>query len=74
MNRPGFFILNTQRFGDYILSPFSGETYSGPIDRASPYFRTGTEIGTSSIEWAKLSRFHLKAETQFSLRNEVRFK
>jgi hypothetical protein len=31
------------------------------------------EIGTSSIEWAQLSRFNLKAETESSLRNVVCF-
>jgi hypothetical protein len=29
------------------------------------------EIGTSSIDWAQLSRFHLKTETESSLRNAV---
>jgi hypothetical protein len=29
------------------------------------------EIGTSSIDWAQLSRFHLKTETESSLRNVV---
>jgi hypothetical protein len=29
------------------------------------------EIGTSSIDWAKLSRFYLKTETETSLRNVV---
>jgi hypothetical protein len=27
------------------------------------------EIGTSSIKWAQLSRFYLKTETEFGLRN-----
>jgi hypothetical protein len=31
----------------------------------------GPEIGTSSIERAQLSRFHLKTETESSLRNVV---
>jgi hypothetical protein len=29
----------------------------------------GPEIGTSSIDWAQLSRFHLKMETESSLQN-----
>jgi hypothetical protein len=29
------------------------------------------EIGTSSIDWAQLSRFYLKTETESSLRNAV---
>jgi hypothetical protein len=29
------------------------------------------EIGTSSIDWAQLSRFYLKTETESSLRNVV---
>jgi hypothetical protein len=32
------------------------------------------EIGASSIDWAQLSRLHLKAETESSLRNVVGFK
>jgi hypothetical protein len=31
----------------------------------------GPEIGTSSIDWTQLSRFFLKTETEFSLRNVV---
>jgi hypothetical protein len=27
------------------------------------------ETGTSSVDWAQLSRFHLKTETESSLRN-----
>jgi hypothetical protein len=29
------------------------------------------EIGTSSIDWAQLSKFYLKTETESSLRNVV---
>jgi hypothetical protein len=29
------------------------------------------EIGTSSIDWAQLRRFHLKMEIESSLRNTV---
>jgi hypothetical protein len=29
------------------------------------------EMGTSSIDWAQLSRFHLKTETECSFRNVV---
>jgi hypothetical protein len=32
------------------------------------------EIGTSSVDWAQLSRFHLKTETESSFRNVVCFK
>jgi hypothetical protein len=32
------------------------------------------EIGTSSIDWAQLSRFYLKTETEYSLRNVVLWK
>jgi hypothetical protein len=56
-----FLLKNPQRFGDWIMSPSSGGTYSGP------------EIGTSSIDWAQLSRCHLKTETESSLRNVVGF-
>jgi hypothetical protein len=31
----------------------------------------GPETGTSSIDWAQLSSFHLKTETESSLRNDV---
>jgi hypothetical protein len=31
------------------------------------------EIGTNSIDWAQLSRFHLKMETECSLRDVVCF-
>jgi hypothetical protein len=31
----------------------------------------GPEIGTGYIDWAQLSRFHLKTETESSLRNVV---
>jgi hypothetical protein len=34
------FYLKSQHSGEWILSPSSGETYSDPIDRASPYLRT----------------------------------
>jgi hypothetical protein len=43
-------------------------TQLGPIDKASP---SGPEIGTSSIAWTQLRRFHLQAETESSLRNVV---
>jgi hypothetical protein len=33
-----------------------------------------SDIGTSSIVWAKLIRFHLKMEIDSSLRNDVHFK
>jgi hypothetical protein len=39
-------------------------TKLGPIDRASPYL-------PSSIDWAQLSRYYLKTETESSLRNIV---
>jgi hypothetical protein len=52
------FIFKTQRFGDWILSPSSDKT-------------AGPEIGTSSIDWAQLSRFYLKTEIESSLRNVV---
>jgi hypothetical protein len=32
---------------------------------------SGPEIGTCSIDWAQLSRFYLKTETESSLRNVV---
>jgi hypothetical protein len=41
----------------------------GPIDRD---LRTkDREIGTNSIDWAQLSRFYLKTETESSIRNAV---
>jgi hypothetical protein len=35
------------------------------------YLNTVLFIGTSSIDWAQLSRFYLKTETESSLRNVV---
>jgi hypothetical protein len=32
------------------------------------------EIGTGSIDWAQLSTFHMKTETESALRNVVCFK
>jgi hypothetical protein len=60
--------VTTQRFGDWILSLSlsSCKTYS-----VGPNLRFGLEIRTSSIEWAQLSRFYLKTETEPSLRNVV---
>jgi hypothetical protein len=37
-------------------------THLGPINGASPCLQRGKEIGTSSINWAQLSRFHLKTD------------
>jgi hypothetical protein len=54
-------LFKTQRFGDWILSPFSGGTYSV----------SGVETMTSSVCWAQLSKFHLKTEIECSLRNVV---
>jgi hypothetical protein len=45
-------------FEDFILSPSSAGTYSG-----------GPVTETRSICWAQLSKFHLKTETESSLRN-----
>jgi hypothetical protein len=39
-----------------------------------PYLLTCPEMWTSSIDWGQLSRFHMKTETQPSLRNVVCFK
>jgi hypothetical protein len=53
--------FKTQRVGGWTL----------PLSSGSPYLRSGPEIGTSSIDWAQLSRFYLKTETESSLRNVV---
>jgi hypothetical protein len=58
LKSPSCLFFKTQRFGDWILSPSSGETYSG----------------TSSVDWAQMSRFYLKTETESSLRNVVFWK
>jgi hypothetical protein len=52
---PPCLYYKTHRFIDWILSPSSGKTYI-----------IGPEIGTSFIDWAQLSRFHLKTETESS--------
>jgi hypothetical protein len=51
-----------QRFGDWILPRFQ----VGPSS-----YLLGQEIGTSSIDWAQLSKFHLKTETESNLRSVV---
>jgi hypothetical protein len=42
LKTPSCFFFKTERFGDRILSPSSGKTYSqlSPIDRGSSYLRT----------------------------------
>jgi hypothetical protein len=35
------------------------------------FWHWGPEIGASSIDWAQLSNFHLKMETESSLQNTV---
>jgi hypothetical protein len=57
------FLFKTQRYRDWILTPFSGKTYS--VGHLSP------EIETTSSDWAQLSKFYLKTETESSLRNVV---
>jgi hypothetical protein len=48
-------------------------TQLGPIDAARPYLRTvsGPEAKISYVDWNHLNRFHLKTETESSLRNAV---
>jgi hypothetical protein len=48
-------------------------TQLGRIYRSSPYLLSYSETGTCSIDWANLSRFHLKTETESALHN-VTFK
>jgi hypothetical protein len=55
-------LIKTQRFGDWILSPSSGATYS--VGR-------NPELGTSFIDWVQLNRYHLKTETESRIRNDV---
>jgi hypothetical protein len=53
-------LFKTWRLGDWILSPPSSGTFSvGPLE---------LETETSSIYLAELSGFHLKTETESSLR------
>jgi hypothetical protein len=51
LSKNRYLFFKTQRFGDWILSP----SFLSP------------EIGTSSINWAQLSRFYLKTEIESSL-------
>jgi hypothetical protein len=46
------------------------------FDLCTPYWswHSCPEIGSSSIDWAQLSRFYLKTETESSLRNVVFWK
>jgi hypothetical protein len=63
------FIWNTQLFGDGFCLRLQVEPIQlGPIGRAV------AEIGTRSLDWAQLSRFHLKTEAESSLRNAMCFK
>jgi hypothetical protein len=42
LKTPSCLFFKTQRFGDWILSPSSGKTYSdGPNDKVNPYPRSG---------------------------------
>jgi hypothetical protein len=73
------FLFEIQRFGDWILSPPSGKSLllSWVQSIEQHQHKTGCwcpEIGTSSIDWAQLSRFHLKGETDSSFRKLVCFK
>jgi hypothetical protein len=54
--------LKTECFGDWILSPPSGKTYS---------FGPNPKIGAGCIDWFQLSRFYLKTETESGLWNVV---
>jgi hypothetical protein len=58
IHRPVFYLK--QRFEDWILSPYSGRTYSvrSPVSQ---------ETATSSIYGTQLSRFQLNMETERSL-------
>jgi hypothetical protein len=42
-----------------------------PPTLSSFHVKHVSEIGTSSVNWAQLSRFHLKTETESSLQNVV---
>jgi hypothetical protein len=53
-------LFKTQGLGDWILRPYSSRTYSDATNR--------TERETSSIYWAKLSRYHLKTEREQAVR------
>jgi hypothetical protein len=55
----------TQHFGNWILSPSSGGTWA-KLTELVPVVRR-QEL--SSVDWAQLSRYHLKTETESSLRN-----
>jgi hypothetical protein len=63
LKTPPCLYFKTRRFGDWIISPSSGETYS--VELLYP------EIGISSIDLAQLSRFYLKTETESNIRNIV---
>jgi hypothetical protein len=54
------FVWNTQRFGDWILSPSSGGTLSVGLNQFSQYL---------SPNLAQLSRLNQEMQTEFSLRD-----
>jgi hypothetical protein len=60
-------LLKTQRFRDWIPSPFSGGTYSVGSNRQSYSISVYPLLG--SIYWAQLNRCNLKTETGCSLQN-----
>jgi hypothetical protein len=49
-----------------VLFVFQNTTF-----RRLDFVSLSPEIGTSSMDWAQLSRFHLKTETVSILRNAV---
>jgi hypothetical protein len=57
-------LLVSQTFRSYLHNQYGPGVY--------PNFRKfGPEIASSSIDWAQLSRFYLKTETESSHRNVV---
>jgi hypothetical protein len=61
-------------FGHYLLSCFFYLKTTSCLyfkTRRFGYWILSPEVGTSSINWAQLSRFYLKTETEMSLRNAV---
>jgi hypothetical protein len=66
-NCPVYFSKHNISETGFCLSLQVKPTQLGPIDRTSPYLCSGS----SSIDWAQLSRFCLKTETGSSLWNIV---
>jgi hypothetical protein len=71
VHRPVFYLKHEVSETGFCLRLPEEPTNLGPIVTASLCMLTASQTDTSSIYLAQLSRFHLKTETESSLRNVV---